>query len=434
MTTSGARTRPLTWASIASSRYRLVPRSSARTAARWIVGPSARGSENGMPTSITSAPRASASSMSRAVVSRLGSPATKYGMRPRSPRSRTRANAWSMRDTTPPDHAPGLAGRRAMGAAGGAHRVDVLVPAPGEPDHQARLARQRGRDADGMGNRMGRLERRDDALEPGEQAERVEGFLVGDRGVLRPAGVLEPRMLGSHSRVVKARRDRVRRPHLPVLVLDHVGQATVQHPGDTRREWRPVTAAPEAGPGRLDADQPDLRVTEERMEEAQRVRPTADTRHQDVRQPVELAPHLAADHRLEVAHHHRVRMRPGGGADAVIGRPDVGHPVPERLVHRVLEGPAPGAHWDHARAEQLHAEDVQRLARGVLLTHVDDALETEERRDRRGGHAVLPGAGLRDDPGLLHARGQEPLAERVVDLVGPGVAEVLALEIDPRAA
>ena len=45
-----------------------------------------------------------------------------------------------------------------------------------------------------------------------------------------------------------------------------------------------------------------------------------------------------------------------------------------------------------------------------------------------------PAPGLRDDPRLPHPLGEEPLAERVVDLVGAGVAEVLALEIDPRAA
>ena len=37
-----------------------MPAASAASAARWIVGPSARGSENGMPTSIAVAPAATA--------------------------------------------------------------------------------------------------------------------------------------------------------------------------------------------------------------------------------------------------------------------------------------------------------------------------------------------------------------------------------------
>src|SRR5205085_922964 len=51
-----------------------------------------------------------------------------------------------------------------------------------------------------------------------------------------------------------------------------------------------------------------------------------------------------------------------------------------------------------------------------------------------GGDAMLPGAGLRDDARLAHARGEQRLAEDVVDLVGAGVAEVLALEEDARAS
>ena len=47
-------------------------------------------------------------------------------------------------------------------------------------------------------------------------------------------------------------------------------------------------------------------------------------------------------------------------------------------------------------AEQLHAGDVERLAAGVLLAHVDDALEAEQRRRGGGGDAVLAGAGLGD--------------------------------------
>ena len=46
---------------------------------------------------------------------------------------------------------------------------------------------------------------------------------------------------------------------------------------------------------------------------------------------------LVADDALEVAHHHRVRVRAGDGADDVEGVLDVRHPVAHRLVERVLE-------------------------------------------------------------------------------------------------
>src|SRR5690606_3127350 len=84
------------------------------------------------------------------------------------------------------------------------------------------------------------------------------------------------------------------------------------------------------------------------------------------------------------------------------------------------------------RAEQPHAEDVQRLAMNVDLAHVDDAVEAEQGAGGRGGDAVLAGPGFGDDALLAHALREERLAEGVVDLVGAGVGEVLALEEDAR--
>ena len=95
---------------------------------------------------------------------------------------------------------------------------------------------------------------------------------------------------------------------------------------------------------------------------------------------------------------------------------------------------APASTLPHRGAEQLHAEDVQRLPLHVLGAHVDVALEAEQRADGRRRDAVLAGAGLGDDAPLAHALREQRLAERVVDLVRAGVREVLALEEDARAA
>jgi hypothetical protein len=51
-----------------------------------------------------------------------------------------------------------------------------------------------------------------------------------------------------------------------------------------------------------------------------------------------------------------------------------------------------------------------------------------------GGHPVLPGPGFGDQAALAHPNRQQPLAERVVDLVGAGVEEVFPLEVDADAA
>ena len=46
---------------------------------------------------------------------------------------------------------------------------------------------------------------------------------------------------------------------------------------------------------------------------------------------------------------------------------------------------------------------------------------------------MLTGAGLGDDPSLAHPLREYSLAERVVDLVGAGVQQVFALEVDALA-
>jgi hypothetical protein len=127
-------------------------------------------------------------------------------------------------------------------------------------------------------------------------------------------------------------------------------------------------------------------------------------------------------------------MRAGHGADDVEGVVDVGDPVAHGLVERVLERLRTRGHRHHGRAEQLHAEDVDRLALDVGRAHVDHALQAQPRRHRGAGHAMLAGAGLGDDAGLAHALGQQGLADGVVDLVRAGVVQVLALEQDLRAA
>ncbi len=73
------------------------------------------------------------------------------------------------------------------------------------------------------------------------------------------------------------------------------------------------------------------------------------------------------------------------------------------------------------------------LAAHVLGAHVDDALEPEARAHGRRRDAVLTRTGLRDDPPLAEPRREQDLAERVVDLVRPGVVQVLALEDDPAS-
>src|SRR6185295_4956886 len=81
-----------------------------------------------------------------------------------------------------------------------------------------------------------------------------------------------------------------------------------------------------------------------------------------------------------------------------------------------------------------HAENVEALAEHVLFAHVDHAFESEQRAHRGGRDAVLTRARLGDDALLAHAAGEQRLTQTVVDLVRSGVEQVLALEVNSRAA
>ena len=226
---------------------------------------------------------------------------------------------------------------------------------------------------------------------------------------------------------------------LPVLVLHEVGAIAVEDPGLARAQRRRVLARLETQASRLHADELHVGVRNVRVENAHRVRSAAHAR--DDRMRLAAAAHrrhlreaFLADDGIEVAHHHRIRVRSRDGADDVERVLDVGHPVAHRLVERVLQRARAALDRHHLRAEELHAIDVLHLARDVLHAHVDDALHAVARGDGRRGHTVHSRAGLGDDARLAHALGEQRLADGVVHLVRAGVIQVFALDVDLRAA
>ena len=88
------------------------------------------------------------------------------------------------------------------------------------------------------------------------------------------------------------------------------------------------------------------------MKQPHGVGAAADTGDRRVGQPslgfLQLRFGFLADHRLKVAHHHRIGMRAGDGADEIIGVLDIGDPVAHRLVHRVLQRAGAGGHRHHS--------------------------------------------------------------------------------------
>src|SRR5690606_7959148 len=66
--------------------------------------------------------------------------------------------------------------------------------------------------------------------------------------------------------------------------------------------------------------------------------------------------------------------------------------------------------------------------------HEDFARQPIARTNGRDGDTVLAGPRLGDDPGLAHPPREQDLPEAVVDLMAAGVVELVALEVNFRAA
>jgi hypothetical protein len=127
-------------------------------------------------------------------------------------------------------------------------------------------------------------------------------------------------------------------------------------------------------------------------------------------------------------------VRAGRRADDVEGVVDVGTQSRSASFIASFSVCERRGHRHHLGAQQLHAEHVGRLPLDIARAHEDGAGQAEARRHGGGGHAMLAGAGFRDDPRLAHALGEQDLADAVVDLVRAGVVQLVALEIDLRAA
>jgi hypothetical protein len=285
---------------------------------------------------------------------------------------------------------------------------------------------------------MAGLQRGQDALGAGQVVEGGECLGIGDGHVLRPAGVLEPGMLRTDTGIVQPGGNGVGFDDLPVGVLHQVGPVAMQHAGLAVAQRCGMPAGFQAVAAGLDAIHGHAGIVEERIEQADGIGSPADTGNQCIRQPPGhlqcLLARLAADDGLEVAHHGGIGMRPGNGADNVERVIDVGDPVAQCLVKRVLEGLRARLDRHDLRAHQLHAVDVDGLALDVLGAHVDHAVHAEPGRDGGRGNAVLPCPGLGDNAPFAHALCQQRLADGVVDLVGTGMIQVLALEVDARTA
>ena len=188
---------------------------------------------------------------------------------------------------------------------------------------------------------------------------------------------------------------------------------------------------------RLDPDQRDV-IVKEVGKDPDCVRSAADAGDHRIGQASlqrqNLRPRFLADHALKFAHHQREGMRSGDRAEQIMRVGEARRPVAQRFVDRILQGPRPRRHRHDLGPHQLHPEHVERLPLDIVRAHVDLGLEPEQCPRQRGRDAVLPRPGFGDQLGLAHALGEQSLRQHLVGLVRPAVKQILALQVDLRAA
>src|ERR1700730_16890616 len=242
----------------------VIPCSSATCPACWITGPSASGSENGMPISRAAMPEPTSFFPTSRERFRFGWPAIMYATSFRWPCARSASSS--------------------LDASESIYGVHVLVAASRKTDKDATARAEVARDHARLMKRMRRFKRRHDAFESGTQFERGHGVLVADGDVLDALDIAQERVLGPDARVVETGGDRMRRMNLTVSVLKQVRIAAVQHAGAAGNKRGRMLAALDPGSRGFDADQRHVLVIKKRCEDADGVGTAADTGHHHIGQ------------------------------------------------------------------------------------------------------------------------------------------------------
>ena len=220
---------------------------------------------------------------------------------------------------------------------------------PRSPSRTSDLVRPRAARALGPGQELGqgrdrvrRLERRQDALGPGQRAHRRDGLVVGRGRDLEPAGLARApraaaRRPGSRGRPRPSAPRSPGRPRPGASSSARRGGCPACRRRARRRAGRSRSPSPAASTtASRTAGSPMNRASSPIAFEPP---PTQASARSGSRPSTvdDLGGRLVADPPLEVAHDRRVRVRAHRRAEDVVGRLDVRDPVAHRLVDRVLE-------------------------------------------------------------------------------------------------
>lgn len=111
----------------------------------------------------------------------------------------------------------------------GSNLGDVFIAAPGEVHNDDFVLTHAGSAVDDGSNCMRGFKRGNDAFEPGQLHESIEGLLVGCVAVFNAILVAEPGMFGADGCIVESGRNAVSGLNLPMLILKNVGASALKH-------------------------------------------------------------------------------------------------------------------------------------------------------------------------------------------------------------
>ena len=193
-----------------------------------MVGPSARGSEKGIPNSRRSAPRAAISS------ARAGGGQIRV-----TGRNKGDQGLFAFFLELPEN----LVNPRTGHLQSLCHCFHVLVAPAGEVDDDNVLCAVFGRQPVQIGDGVGAFQGRQDAFGAGQEFEALQGLLVGHRHVFGPAGILEIGVLRPHPGIIQPRRQGMGFLDIAPGILQQIPEGAVEHadgPGHRVAEWWPL--------------------------------------------------------------------------------------------------------------------------------------------------------------------------------------------------
>src|SRR5215470_2666415 len=152
------------------------------------------------------------------------------------------------------------------------HRLHVFVPAPAQADQDPAILTKLARELPGVVERVRRLKRGHDALDPRTELERRHRLRITDCHVLGSLQIAQQGVLRAHAGVVQPRRDRVRGQDLAVGVLDDVRKRAMKYAWPPSHQGGGVAPALDTIAAGLDSYKPDVAVANERGEDADCVR------------------------------------------------------------------------------------------------------------------------------------------------------------------